>query len=46
MNKKDIVKDKKLTIRVTVTELLTIKKCAKKHGYKNVSEFVIDKTTN
>jgi len=46
MNKKEITKDKKLTIRVTKNELENIKKQAEKNGYKSVSKFIIDKTTN
>ena len=46
MNKKEITKDKKMTIRLTINELQRIKKCAEKYGYKSVSQFMIDKTTN
>ena len=44
MNRKEITKDKKLTIRVTKNELENIKKQAEKKGYKSVSQFMIDKT--
>ena len=44
MNKKEITKDKKFTIRVTKNELENIKKQAEKSGYKSVSQFMIDKT--
>lgn len=44
MNKKDITKDKKLTIRLTANEVENIKKSAEKSGYKNISKYVIDKT--
>jgi uncharacterized protein (DUF1778 family) len=46
MNKKEITKNKKLTIRLTINELENIKKQAEKNGYKSVSKFIIDKTTN
>jgi uncharacterized protein (DUF1778 family) len=46
MNRKEITKDKKLTIRVTKKELENIKKQAEKSGYKSVSQFMIDKTIN
>jgi predicted DNA binding CopG/RHH family protein len=45
MNKKDVKKDKKLTIRLTANEVENIKKQAEKNGYKSVSKFVIDKST-
>ena len=45
MNKKEITKDKKLTIRATANEVENIKKQAEKNGYKSVSQFIIDKTT-
>lgn len=45
MNKKDVKKDKKLTIRLTSNEAENIKKLAEKNGYKNISKFVIDKST-
>lgn len=44
MNKKEITKDKRLTIRLTTNELQSIKKSAEKYGYKSVSQFMIDKT--
>lgn len=44
MNKKDIIKDKMITVRVTVTEFENIKKSAAKSGYKTVSKYIIDKT--
>ena len=46
MNKKDIKKDQRLTIRATKNELENIKKQAEKSGYKSVSQFMIDKTIN
>jgi uncharacterized protein (DUF1778 family) len=46
MNRKEITKDKRLTIRATKKELENIKKQAEKNGYKSVSQFMIDKTIN
>jgi uncharacterized protein (DUF1778 family) len=46
MNKKEITKNKKMTIRLTINELENIKKQAEKNGYKSVSQFMIDKTIN
>ena len=45
MNKKEITKDKRMTVRMTAKELENIKKLAKENGYKSVSQFIIDKTT-
>jgi uncharacterized protein (DUF1778 family) len=45
MNKKDVKKDRRLTIRLTANEAENIKKQAEKKGYKSISKFVIDKST-
>lgn len=45
MNKKDVKKDQRLTIRLTTNEVESIKKLAEKNGYKSISKFVIDKST-